>query len=386
MEFINFIANNNITSYEVLKSQLEASPYNLKLKEDDAIAKLALIHSQDTSDFTSLIVKSCNGLVIEKETLKVVCYTFDKFNDSVEPVSEVDYANCSIQDAIEGTLLRVYFYDGAWRISTKKCLCAGKSRWVSEKNFQDLFIECHGIRLFEHLNKDWCYSFIMAHPENNVLFKPFKPTLYHLVTRDMTSSNLKEVSNVEFGCEKEFQPLEIPAIPFGEFLKTTNIKNIYEEYKQHSPLNTEGYVFIDEEGHRHKIIKNNVKKVRAIWGNNNNRLFRYLELRKDIKVLDEYLNYFKEDKQKFLGYENEVMELANEILEVYMKKFVLKTNTNVPFYFKRIIYNLHGDFLKNREQTNISKVTSYVNDLDVKEICHMINNLKKDNENKNQHI
>ena len=66
-----------------------------------------------------------------------------------------------------------------------------------------------------------------------------------------------------------------------------------------------------------------------------------------------------------------------------MNKFVTKTNTNVPFYLKKIIYLLHGDFLKSRIQTNKFKIMNYLLLIDPKEICFMMNNIKKENDNKN---
>lgn len=387
MEFTNFVQNNNITSYEVLKSTLEVAPYNLKFKEDVDVPGLILVHPQDSSDVSSSLVRACNGLIFEKDTFKVLCYSFDKMNDSTEPVDEVDYNNCFLQDALEGTLLRVYYYNNKWILSTKKSISAGKSRWVSQKNFQQLFIESHGLRVIhaltenESIVKNYGFSFLMVHPENNILYKPSKPLLYHLTTRDMATPGYPEVEYEIKTDNEELNPLKVPKISFSQYLEGTNIKNIYSEYINHETLTTEGFVFIDNNNHRHKIIKNKIKHLRALWGNNNNRLFRYLELRRDISLLDEYLTYFKDDKYNFLKYENEVQKIASTVLDVYINKFVNKTNTNVPFYFKKLIYNLHGDFLKSREQTDYTKVLTQVNTLDVKEICHILNNMNKD-ENK----
>ena len=238
MEFTNFVQNNNITSYEVLKGALEVAPYNLKFKDDNDIAGLALIHPQDNSDMSLALVRTCNGLIIEKETLNIICYTFDKMIDSDKPVDEVDYKNCYLQDAIEGTLLRVYYYDNKWGLSTKKSICAGKSRWVSSKNFQELFIESHGLRVINALNnemnnndrlKNYCFSFLMVHPDNNILSKPLKPILYHLTTRDMAQSGYPEIEYEIKTDKDEFNPKKIVKLPFSQYLEGTTIENIYSE-------------------------------------------------------------------------------------------------------------------------------------------------------------
>jgi hypothetical protein len=374
MEFYDFVKNNNITSFEVLKKTVEAEPYFLKIKEDTKCPDLALFHSQPNSDFNLSIVRVCNGLIIDKNNLKIVCYTFEKLKDDIHPVEEVNYNDCFIEDAVEGTLMRLFFYNNVWQLSTKKCLCASSSKWVSPKNFQELFMESTTAELLTKLNPNNCYSFIVSHPENNIIHKPAKPILYHISTRDL--NNLNEI-------EEDVGIAKIARIPFSIYLEKTSISLIYNEYINHTSLNTEGYVFIDSSYKRHKIIKNNVKHVRQLWGNNNNRFFRYLDLRKDNDLLTEYLKYFPNDKDDFVEYEKKVYELANNILDVYMNKFVNKTNSIVPFYFKKIIYNIHGDFLKTRTQTNKFKIMDYLLLVDAKEICFMMNNIKKENEKNN---
>jgi hypothetical protein len=374
MEFYNFVNANNITSFEVLKKTVEAEPYFLKIKEDNKCPDLALLHSQSNSDVNLSIVRICNGLIIDKNNLKIVCYTFEKLKDDNVPVDEVNYNECFIEDAVEGTLFRLYFYNNVWQLSTKKCLCASSSKWISQKNFQELFMEATTPELINNLNTMNCYSFILSHPENNIIHKQSMPILYHISTRDLnTLTEIEEYVGVP----------KIPRIPLSTYLENTNISSIYSNYINNTNLNTEGYVFIDQTYKRHKIIKNNIKHVRQLWGNNNNRFFRYLELRKDNNLLTEYINHFPNDKDSFVDYEKKVYDLANSILDVYMNKFVNKTNTIVPFYFKKIIYILHGDFLKSREQTNKFKIMNYLLLIDPKEICFMMNNIKKENDKNN---
>jgi hypothetical protein len=100
-----------------------------------------------------------------------------------------------------------------------------------------------------------------------------------------------------------------------------------------------------------------------------------------LHLLEEVLEHLK--LGSFVDYEKKVYDLANSILDVYMNKFVNKTNTIVPFYFKKIIYILHGDFLKSREQTNKFKIMNYLLLIDPKEICFMMNNIKKENDKNN---
>ncbi len=85
MELTNFIQKNNIANFDSLKSILENDPYNLKIKEDNNLQTLCLIHNQDKSDFNNKIVNECNGIILDKNTLKIICYTFDKCEETNFP-------------------------------------------------------------------------------------------------------------------------------------------------------------------------------------------------------------------------------------------------------------------------------------------------------------
>ena len=82
MDLLNFIKNNNIETYEHLKTTLENEPFFLKFKEDNEIPDLFLIYPQDKSDFTNIITRQCNGIIMEKNTLKIICYSFEKCIDN----------------------------------------------------------------------------------------------------------------------------------------------------------------------------------------------------------------------------------------------------------------------------------------------------------------
>ena len=58
-----------------------------------------------------------------------------------------------------------------WNINTKSCIGA-RCSWNSDKTFRFLFLDAMNEQQmeFEHLNKEYCYSFVLQHPENKMLF------------------------------------------------------------------------------------------------------------------------------------------------------------------------------------------------------------------------
>lgn len=366
MELINFIQKNDIINFENLKSVLEKEPFNLKIKEDNNYPTLFLIHNQDNSNFNNKIVNECNGIILDKNTLKIVCYTFDKCSDEQNIPDNLDKNKLFLEYAIEGSLIRLYYYDNKWILSTKRCIDASKSKWLSDKNFVELFNECLG-NINMNIDTNYCYSFIISHPENNIFSKNNTPKLYHISTRNM--NNLEEV-NMNIG---------VPVL--DREIISQNVEEFVQEVINGTTNNTntffEGYVFIDSNYNRWKFQKPYFKKVRTLWGNNNNRFFRYLELRKDVNLLQEYLTYFPSDKNNFLSYEASIHDFSRVILDYYSKKHILKVDKNVPFYFSKLIYRLHGDYFKTKIKTDHNKIMILLLELDPKQICFMMNKHKE---------
>ena len=97
-----------------------------------------------------------------------------------------------------------------------------------------------------------------------------------------------------------------------------------EELKNNTTQNEAGFMLINTNYVRQKINKKSYLYYRDLWGNTNNRLFRYLHLRKNNELLVQYLNFFKDDKDKFLNYEHYLINISNFILNLYRSKFMLK--------------------------------------------------------------
>jgi hypothetical protein len=369
MELLNFINNNQILNYDILKTTLESEPFNLKIKEDVNFPTLFLIYNGDNSNKDLAIVNECNGIILDKNTFQIVCYSFNKCSEQITIPDNLDKNNLYIENAIEGTLVRYFNYNGTWILSTKKCIDASKSRWISTKSFYQLFEECLlGKNIIEILNPNYCYSFIITHPENNIVVNYIEPFLYHICTRDMITMN--EIEE-DIGIFKLTKTL----------ITKDKIDDIIQNIIITKQLCFEGLIFIDINYNRWKIRNPYFKRAREVWGNTNNRLFRFIELRKDIDLLYEYLTYFPKDQDIFNSFEYSIKELASYILSIYIRKHILKNNTKIPYYLVKIIYKLHGDFIKDKIRTDLNKIGLTLLNIDTKLLCFMLNHYEK-NSNK----
>lgn len=374
MELTSFIKDICKYNYDMLSQVLESEPYNLKIKEDIESPELFLIHNTDKSNVSLKIVRECNGIILEKSTFKILCYTFDKCSDSETFDETINLDNLYVEKAIEGTLVRLFYYNNQWRLSSKKCINAYKSKWLSDKNFGLLFEECINYdEIITKLDINYCYSFIITHPENKMVVNYYKPTAYHISTRDLR--NLSEI-DIDIDIPKIIKEF-IDKNNLQEFI-TNNITN-QNILNLQTKIDYEGLIFIDNTFNRQKVRTPIFNKVRNLWGNTNNRFYRYLELRSDINMLNEYLTYFINDKEQFLEYEKRICTLAQNILELYISKHIKKENIKIPYFFSKIIYNLHGDFIKTKVITNYNKIMLVLLETPPKKIMFMINHFIKHN-------
>lgn len=386
MEFNNFIHENKIDNFDILKIKLENDPYNLKFKFDDDYPNLVLIYIDKNSDLNNIIVNICNGIIIDKNTLKIVCYTFNKCSNQTDLPENLCKDNLYVETALEGTLLRMYYYDNKWMYSTKKCIDATKAKWLSDKNFLEMFKDCIAFNNRDNieniLDKNNCYSFIITHPENNIVTPYSVPIAFHISTRNM--NNLYEISeNIGFPMiEKKLINKDGLSTFFSKILNDTSI--LYE-----------GFIFIDTNYNRWKIKTPVFNKVRELWGNTNNRFLRYLELRKDPEILKEYIIYYPYDKVNFLNYEKKIVEFAKFILTNYIEKHITKKIDKIPSYLAKVIYKLHGNFFKDKIRTDCNKIMDLLLTYDAKYLCYIMNFYNKDmlknndteiNENKNEKL
>ena len=376
-KYYSFLKENNISSYNSLKEYVEQEMFKLKVKEDKENADLAVIFNDSNSNIENEFVRFFNGVIIDKNTLKIVCYTFDKCMEDNVINKELFDTDMIIQPVFEGTLIRVFYHNDRWNISTKKMINAFNAKWASEKSFGEMFNEIFGdYSEYSKVlpNTNYCYSFLMGHKENNII-KNDNNYIIHLNTIDLEN-------NIEIDFQLNNESRNISHINNYKSdimnMNQESMENYINSLKNNISMNEIGYMFINKDGIRQKFIKNNYNEIRELWGNTNNRLFRYLHLRKNPDTLKKYLDTFSVDKQLFLTYETYLMNIATFILNIYRNRHISKSITKVPFYLRDIIYKVHGLYLQSKNKVSFQDINVLLHDLDEKKFCFIINHIEKD--------
>lgn len=366
MEYLNFLNSNNVSNFEDVKELLNT--YNIRVKED---GNLYLVYSkrENNDDNLNKLQFECNGMILEKNTNNIVCNSYNKFckykNDLLDQY-KINFSNLYIEPCYEGTLLRVYYYNNSFRVATKKCINAKDSKWKSEKNYYELFREA--VQNTEYngfqFEKNKVYFFLLKHPENTRVFNYNSPDLLLLDIFRVEGNN---VSNVTERVNRE------------EFSSYQELVNYINNQTLESMV-TQGVIIFNS---NQKIIKQRINfplynKISGLYGNESSRYIRFLELREDVNKLKEYVQYFPEHKKLFIDYENAFIKFASEIHDLYMDVKVSKKEVVIQKNFRKLIYNIHGIYLKDRVPMSVTTIIKHLMTLNKKLVKFLYENYKSD--------
>ena len=173
----------NGLTYDQVKTK--AAEYSFKVVD---FYNLYQISFTDDAKLDSTLARSMNGVIFEKETNRLVHYSFEKAYEAValaggvfdpsgsSPVVKDAYTGDfseehTVEISTEGSLIKMYYHSGQWNFGTSRSIDASISHWGGkDKSFKELFLECVGYQNIdlETYPKDLCYSWVMQHPNVKV--------------------------------------------------------------------------------------------------------------------------------------------------------------------------------------------------------------------------
>lgn len=372
-EYINSLPERGV--FNQVKSRLESK--GLIVKE---LGNLYLVkYNRDTCDLRSDLIRQCRGIILEKETNKIICYPLDGSIEKSVFIAKNNWDDIVIEQSIDGTLINLYYYDDKWNTSTKSVI-DGKCYWNNEeKTFKQLFENILKDMKFNYglLDKSYNYSFVLCHPDARNVSKYEKEKIYHISSRNLNS--LKEC-DIDLGITKP----EILKLNGSNKLSVNNYDQL-DNLLQKIDYNVEGYMIytknrlerIKLKGERHVYVKN-------LKGNQPNSLYRLLEIRMDEQKLKEFLQYFPEYFELATNIEVAIDELAQAILFFYTKTKKNKEHINIPKLYQKPVLDLHQEYLRLMDKYNpkkhsykpsitLAKIIHYLNyEIEVKYLFHLI--------------
>ena len=316
--------------------------------------------------------KYCRSIVVNKNN-KVICFSppksiqFDMFK-SLYPEKTEDIIACEI---IEGTMINVFWdpdnITGKWNVSTKRILGASKG-FYNKMTFLEMFLHAlNHINLdLNDLDKSYCYSFVLQHPNNRIVTYFGEPYLY-LISVFQIKNNFYEGSSyylksVEVTCIdhniiKENNAVNASFLRFPLHYQSDSYEELIQTYSsQKTNHSIVGVMFYNKiTCTRSKHINKKYLYVKGLRGTHYSLLYNFISLLKSSNI-QPFLYYYPEFTSAFFLYNRILEEFIRSLYYYYDNCFILKKIKFkcIPYYYKINLLNINNEELKKK-----NRFTSY---------------------------
>lgn len=296
----------------------------------------------NSQEYENDLILQSNYTIIDSITNKILHYSFQNEQIPIESgclenaISECDHY--ILTQKIEGTLIKMYFHENQWKIGTNRNPDATFAYWSSDKSFKELFhetvlwsLDIQNFKTFEDtLDINYCYSFMIQHPENNLCIKSEEPFLYYL--NKVNLETFEETINDSLICKKTFSEI-LPKS--GRGITDNYILYIYNKDLTHNRiiLNSDSY-----------------ENIKSVYNNTTDIGINYISNYLDLDKKEMYLELFPYFRKTFNDIDVLLEQTVTFILKMYRDIYMNKKTIDIPKKYKNIIKIVKDDYFKNREK------------------------------------
>lgn len=348
---------------------------------------------------------------------QVVCFSppkslpADMFIQSY-PYPKSETSNIVAEEFIEGTMINVFWdpslgINGSFEIATRNTVGADVGFYMPSykantntntnssqksksktKTFKSMFLEACEITKIDInlLNKDYCYSFVLQHPDNRIVVPFIVPSLYLVAVYKIVINvsvenactpclkhgnvNLSLIKSPSIGdlkvqmCKNKITvyPMNMEEVKSFGYWKLTDIKfpKIYTGWPSYSdlidtyaspntPYHVLGVVIHNlSTGMRCKIRNPIYEEVRQLRGNQPKSQFQYLTLRQQGKVCD-FLKFYPEFKKEFSLFRDQMHLFTNNLYRNYISCYIKKEKPLIefPVQYRTHMFKIHQQYIND---------------------------------------
>ena len=332
---------------------------------------LVLIHFIDNDEkMYTFMSKRVHGIIIDT---KNKCVVADAMPDTPDIISEVPITvskngNLVYQDkqifgdavleldcnayrfmyAIEGTVMRLFYHNGKWHLSTHKKIDGTRSRWGNSPKFVDIILECvpDFWERVENFNKNMCYAFMVEHPSTRIVHSSEpKVTLINMFQR--TDDGLMTITPVisypdyygfETNCHLRIDTImhrDLSILPDREII-AYNMNSTGTSVMSCVKITSSRYAYL-------KSLRNNEPNLQL----------RYLVIQRDIKnpqMLADFVELFNDRVELFdelIGVDEKVADYLEQCYHIrYSEKKLLTLPSEEHHVLKAIAYKANRHIIK----------------------------------------
>ena len=181
---------NYMNTHENWEKELSKEPFCFKVNRD---GEYLLVKYNIGTDFNADLTHYARGVIFKEDRPShyvCVCHPFDKFfNYGESYAASIDWDSAIVREKIDGSLIKVWYDNNEWHISTNGMVDAFKASVNETISFGDLFLRAinNDYTFFNGLNINDIYMFELVSPENELVVKYNETALYYLGERNTDS-------------------------------------------------------------------------------------------------------------------------------------------------------------------------------------------------------
>lgn len=305
----------------------------ITVKERDGL--ICLDYSQIDSPKLHPVVKECRGLILEKDTLKIVFRSMSRFFNFNEPGCTATFdSQTKYFDKVDGSYIKIYHHDSKWYVATRGTVFADNTTHMTDVTFAELVYRALRVDNHEHfsaladnyLSKKISYNFEVTSVENRVVTRYDGYGLHYLGSRITETGEYVDQSHVvePFGA-KLLTPLSFENIDEAQAYveNLTDLKEGLVAYENGTPVaKIKNSLYVHVHGSRGDGPIT-IKRIKTLIYEQDH---------------EEYLGYFPEDRPLFQPY-IDAYELLfecfavswNQVKDIADQKEFAMAVANVPY-------------------------------------------------------
>lgn len=242
------------------------------------------------------------------------------YDDEMDTINLDNYV---VIPALEGTIIRVFFYNDRWFVSTNKKLDASKSHWGSDKSFGHIFLE-------NVFNSD---STIFSILDQNKIYLFFlKTDINTKIVCNQTDENIVSLFGVYDKIDSEIPSVQMPEILHDPAnilqFKTIYDARVYVNLSEEKNITKQGLILFSKDSenpHIIKILDPKYKFLFDIRDNTPNVYWRFIEilLLQNKFILDKYIQVmYPERNDDFIIVTTLFYKMVGYIANAYIQRHV----------------------------------------------------------------
>lgn len=318
------------------------------------------------------------GCVVNRDN-KIICpslgYT-PEYNIENDKNEILNYLN-NLSDwswfySMEGTMVRLFYYNMQWILCTHKKLSAFRSKWSCKYTFGEMFkqnlkniynvnVEDTYEWFLSQLNVNKIYYFLIrCNSQNRIIchtsfIKP-NETIIFLGQRD--------TATMEFSLYNTCPVLNEMQKPFTISLSLNTVDDILKYVEENiDPFQYQGIMGYNNKFKKLvKISNSKYKDLIKVRGNNHNIKFRYLEIRMDKVMVEKLYMLYPKMVSVFEDYEKTLLKIAKKIYQVYVERYIHSRYITLPRDEYIILQKCYNWYLENKHvRVSPKEIMDFIN-------------------------